>query len=354
MPRDGTKTKLATPEDYISWVEDWLTYRGRIGLGSWESRPQDIADLMVMPDLGDGELEQGYLDLNSCLGRAVRDAERDKYLQTLILKHRNLASRASEILDNRIDREISGPATIENLKGPNVKPADKIIALYESKLPPPGHTVHLLSSRPQEGKLLSDMACEVRSFQIPDNTSFEDFVAKLYSESLIFWPKGHGVNQGYNLENCAWVYCLLSADDKIVSKTRRITRKLDYSALLNYLSQDRTGEIRPSLPSEGRIEETAASPTPHTSRLRRVTIDKPKRDPREVSTKGFNTQTTPGPRASVPAKKGDLGLPDGFWDDWTSDVDEDGEPLDKYGKPFFEPYDPEGIVRAVLQDPSFP
>jgi hypothetical protein len=243
MSRDGTKTKLATPEDYISWIEDWLIYRGRIGLGSWEFRPQDIAGLTMVPDLGDGELEQGYLDLNSCLGRAVRDAERDKYIQTLILNHRNLASRASEILDNRIDREISDPATIEDLKGPNVKPADKIIALSGSKLPPPGYTVHLLSSRPKEGKLLSDMACLVRSFRIPDNTSFEDFVAKLYSESLIFWPKGHGVNQGYNLENGAWVYCLLSADNKMVSKTWRISRKQDYSALLKNLSQDRTGVV---------------------------------------------------------------------------------------------------------------
>ena len=87
------------------------------------------------------------------------------------------------------------------------------------------------------------------------------------------------------------------------------------------------------------------------------TIDKSKRLPREtsvLSTEDHNIETTLGSESGAPTKKGDLGLPDDFWDDWTGEVDEDGEPLDKYGNPFFEPYHPYGIVRAVLQDPSFP
>jgi tetratricopeptide (TPR) repeat protein len=71
-------------------------------------------------------------------------------------------------------------------------------------------------------------------------------------------------------------------------------------------------------------------------------------------TKGLGTKITPGSGSGTPPKKGNLGLPDDFWDDWTSDVDENGEPLDKYGNPFFEPYDPQGIVKAISKDPSFP
>ena len=79
------------------------------------------------------------------------------------------------------------------------------------------------------------------------------------------------------------------------------------------------------------------------------TFDKSNLVPKGASSPG----TKPG-AGSDPLAKGDLGLPADFWGDWTSDVDEDGEPLDKHGNPFFEPYDPYGIVRAVLKDPSFP
>jgi len=87
------------------------------------------------------------------------------------------------------------------------------------------------------------------------------------------------------------------------------------------------------------------------------TIDKFKRISREGAgppTKELSTESTPGSGSGTSPKKGNLGLPDNFWDDWTSDVDENGEPLDKYGNPFFEPYDPQGIVKAILKDPSFP
>jgi hypothetical protein len=243
MSQNGSRTKVATPQDYISWIEDWLTYRGQIGLKTWEPMPQDIADLIPIPDLGDGELEAGYFDLNSCLGKAVRDAERDKYVQSLVLKHRNLAPGALEILDNTIDREISDPAVVGDLKRADAKLADKIIGLSRNKLLPSGYTIHLLSSRPKEGRLLSGLDSRIRTFQIPINTCFEDFVAKLYSESLIFWPKGHGVNQGYNLENSPWTYCLLSDENGISSMTRKIARKSDYLALLQYLSQDAIGKV---------------------------------------------------------------------------------------------------------------
>ena len=235
---DDTKTKLATPEDYISWIEDWLVYRGLIGLRSWESRPQDTVPLTLVSDVQDGWLEQGYLDLNSCLGNAVRNAERDKYLQTLVFNHRNLAPRAIEILDNRIDREISDPAIVEDLKRVDTKLTDKIIGLSRGKLSPPEYTIHLLGTRPKGEKLLSDMTSLIRSFRVPLSASFEEFVAKLYGESLIFWPKGYGVNCGYNLEDGAWFYCLLSVDNGVVSKARKITRKPDYLALLKTLSQD--------------------------------------------------------------------------------------------------------------------
>ncbi|KAI9768017.1 MAG: peptidyl-prolyl cis-trans isomerase cpr6 [Geoglossum simile] len=549
MSQDGIRAKLATPQDYISWVEDWLTYRGQIGLKTWELLPQDIADLMPIQDSEDGELETGYLDLNSCLGSAVRDAERDKYIQTLILNHRNLAPRAAKILDNRIDYEISDPAIVEDLKRADAKLADKIIGLSRNKLLPPGYTVHLLNSRPKEGKLLSGLNNRIRTFQIPVNTSFENFVAKLYSESLIFWPKGPGVNRGYNLENSSWTYCLLSDDNRVSPKTRKITGKSDYLSLLKHLSQDDTS---PS-PSSGKMTEVVAGPlhseplhgvtreehnrlvnmhpvhivdnaielkdrgsraylsgdlalglqeykrglvfidylTKHPSGMQRLcnqaratlslncalvhlelgcfeeaiacslqalkvpdltagqlatayyrcgtgraglqdspraiedlvkafefsphdgqilemlgtvekslpenadpsirkkyeairdstsadfpegsqdkpyesvlspceiqAIDKSKRvlrgsagpPPKELNTEKFTPSSGPG----TPLKKGNLGLPDDFWDDWTSDVDGNGEPLDRYGNPFFDPYDPQAIIRAILKDPSFP
>ncbi|KAH0562939.1 hypothetical protein GP486_002499 [Trichoglossum hirsutum] len=576
---ESSKTKH-TAEDYIAWVEELLMYRGHIGLTSWESRPQDIVALTSISDSPDARLGQNDLDLNGCLGNAISDAERGQWLNHKIRKHRYLALEAGKILDKRIDRKTSDPAVVKNLRGVGI--VDKIKQLSRLETAAPEYTVHLSAIYPGNQKL-SSMTDALRSFQLPFTTSFGDFVAKLNSESLVFRPKGRGVNSGYSLENGAWMYCLLNTNKGVASEYKRIARQADYMAfvrslkvgqidkvvfwhetcprtlerdsiditatsptanaglvlhasppqgvtaeehawlvkrhpvdvvdyaieikdrgtrafrsgdpalslkeykrgfaVMSYLSKDppslqrlcsqiratlhlnsalmllelhrfeeaitsssealkvadltdqqmasayyRRGVAHESLSSKPKALEDLAiafrlSPhdeaimgkldaveqslldstdpeirrmyekvkasvllpcgaTDKTPNLLEATTlakslqatlnnEKPNAcqstyesvlcaceiqtiDPSERIPRGAYSTEAKASTSSKTRVKGGLGLPDDFWDDWTSDVDEDGEPLDKYGKPFFEPYDPAGIIRAVLKDPSFP
>jgi hypothetical protein len=228
----GTKH---TVEDYISWIEELLIYRGRIGLTSWESRLKDIAALTSVSDSPDARLGQNDLDLNGCLGNAVSDAERGQWLNYNIKRHHYLALEAVENLDERIDREISDLAVVRSLKGNSVGLVDKIKQLSKVEVAAPEYTIHLSATYPGDQKL-SSMTDALRSFQMPFTASFGDFAAKLNSESLVFRPKGQGVNSGYSLEDGAWIYCLLNANKGVASKCKRITRKADYSAFVKSLS----------------------------------------------------------------------------------------------------------------------
>ncbi|KAH0544926.1 hypothetical protein FGG08_001006 [Glutinoglossum americanum] len=578
---DSVGPNPATAEDYLAWVEELLIYQGRMGLTSWESRPQDIAALTSVSDLPDAGLGQNDLDLNKCLGNAVCDAERGQWLEQAIKHSEHLGPRAVEILDKRIDQEISDPATVQSLKKPRVKLTQKLAALSKVEAAPPEYTVHLSATHPK-GRKLSEMTGVLRSFRIPFTASFGDFVAKLNSESLAFRPKGHGVNSGYSLEDGAWLYCLLNGHG-VVSKCKQIATNTDYSTFMKSLSPGLTDKVAiwheacPP-PSERRGTKMVVTSlakktgiTQHASPPQGVTVEEQTwlanahpidivdyaieledrgtrtfwsgnptlglkeykrglaimsyltKDPpstqklcnqiratlhlnsallllelrcfeeaiasssvalkvsgltdrqmasayyrRGIAYKGLSDELRalgdlaaafklsphdasiaekldateklilcnmepdirqkyekvkagalspdgtpdkipkslkgatlanalrvtlndkePGdymptyesvlsacdiqtvgkpkhlPKGACDAEsrlnavpktlmKGDLGLPAGFWDDWTSDVNEDGEPLDKYGRPFFEPYNPGGIVSAVLKDPSFP
>ncbi|KAI9864003.1 MAG: peptidyl-prolyl cis-trans isomerase cpr6 [Trichoglossum hirsutum] len=258
----GTKH---TVEDYISWIEELLIYRGRIGLTSWESRLKDIAALTSVSDSPDARLGQNDLDLNGCLGNAVSDAERGQWLNYNIKRHHYLALEAVENLDERIDREISDLAVVRSLKGNSVGLVDKIKQLSKVEVAAPEYTIHLSATYPGDQKL-SSMTDALRSFQMPFTASFGDFAAKLNSESLVFRPKGQGVNSGYSLEDGAWIYCLLNANKGVASKCKRITRKADYSAFVKSLSLGQIDkavfwhETCPPILRKNSIEMTAIGP----------------------------------------------------------------------------------------------
>ena len=212
-----TSDRAATAEELLDWLIEHQESSGAAGLSThWpvEDFPKVFS---VVADPADQCMlfEGRDVDLDTCLGWAVRDHMRDHWLEKTIKDHHALYPSVDKLLYSRL-RALGVPASELD----QTNPSQKLSMLANAKTPRkpdiPTFTVFLILARDAEGDEMDKIEL---TFRLDD--SFVRFQAVLRDISC-YSAMRHGQAGGYTLCDGPWCYRFVGSNGLVVPGLTRV------------------------------------------------------------------------------------------------------------------------------------
>ena len=217
QPQGRTSDRAATAEELLEWLIEHQELRGAAGLSTqWplEDFPKVfsvVADTPDQPMLSEGK----DVDLDTCLGWAVRDHMRDEWLEKTIKEHHALYPSVDKLLYSRL-RALGVPASQLDQMNPNQKLSMLANAKTPRKPDIPTFIVFLILAKDTEGNEIDKIEL---TFRLDD--SFVRFQAVLRDISC-YSAMRHGQAGGYTLCDGPWCYRFVGSNGLVVPGMTRV------------------------------------------------------------------------------------------------------------------------------------
>lgn len=234
--------KPANVEDMIGWLGEQALHTGQFGFSTtW--RPQEICAMAAkryVPEPSSAAPISGEIDINTALGHAINDWQRDKYLVNAIHRNRGLVDETTKVVHERLLRAGMPEEELRKLNEQNVGLRIKVAKLQDLQT----HGPQPRAEKRFEVWLMIEEKAAMKKVKVfvPRRGTFAHFLAVFRDIWLASPSPDVELEREYNFGGGAWIYRLVNKRSQIVAGTPRVKLidEFDYREMIKQITKEGT------------------------------------------------------------------------------------------------------------------